>query len=43
MYLGSDDNISGVFGILTGDGAVGTTLTGTHAHRFKWQRRYRED
>ena len=27
MYLGSDDAISGVFGILTGDGAVGTTLT----------------
>ena len=27
MYLGSDDSISGVFGILTGDGAVGTTLT----------------
>jgi hypothetical protein len=27
MYLGSDDNISGVFGILTGEGAVGTTLT----------------
>ena len=27
MYLGSDDSISGVFGILTGDGVVGTTLT----------------
>jgi hypothetical protein len=27
MYLGSDDSISGVFGILTGEGAVGTTLT----------------
>ena len=27
MYLGSDDAISGVFGILTGDGVVGTTLT----------------
>ena len=27
MYLGSDDAISGVFGVFTGDGAVGTTLT----------------
>ena len=27
MYLGTDDAISGVFGVLTGDGAAGTTLT----------------